>query len=822
MFIEKIDQNFIKINFYPNDEDIYIGDIFKVISPDKKGVLVQTTSIERSELDKRCNVARSKVLFTIEKTGELSPWQGNIPGNDFVVNKADPAEILSVTNTGNVPNPVLSGQLSCCKETVVNIEASFLEKPSVIIADKETQKNSLLSLLAKNLSEKEADVVFVNFDGDFSADCEATILKAGKDVKLPFDLIGLENLYDKILSSLSGEIRANIENIFLEIEDYLASGEISFLPFKIFVDSVNAENQANKIPELDLLTNNLFKLHKRGVFAENQREIVNLFASLSNNNLVVLDLSQIDKEWKPFFVDFIFSFNKEKMKKNFFLLMDIDKYSAYNDLDSAEIGQKVFNHGLKSGIKPIISINHDSNLMKTTLAQAENLFIFAPVEDSKISGLKPYITRLNQTEALISGKITNNIPLYVNLCAVDSETGVFFNSQSLAKQAGVDVNRCFEEEPYSSEVFQPNEFEKNPQYEEFSQENSYLDKEENEGAIENQSYSVDYGNDEFNAYQESSNMQEEEDEDFTSESKTPYQRAMEMLDDDPVEESAEEDVSEESYYRPDEDNNLDYAENTEYEEDEVSYYQSQEEFQDESVLDYIAGEIDENDENDVDQETNLQENVNTEFSDYDLNKFMDLDDDPVEESAEKDVSEESYYRPDEDNNLDYAENTEYEEDEVSYYQSQEEFQDESVLDYVAGEDDEEAQEEYISQPQSSYNVNSQEFSDDDINNFVDLDDDEPQMAETETVVEPKASAKKEKLPPPSTSALPVYNVSENGENDYSELDLKEGDAVKHDKYGVGVVKKVIGYSEKKLCSIQFEDIGRRLLDPKLAGLEKIN
>ena len=86
----------------------------------------------------------------------------------------------------------------------------------------------------------------------------------------------------------------------------------------------------------------------------------------------------------------------------------------------------------------------------------------------------------------------------------------------------------------------------------------------------------------------------------------------------------------------------------------------------------------------------------------------------------------------------------------------------------------------------------------------------------------KAAPKKEnKMPGPPVSNLPVYDVSEDKDTDSADIELKEGDTVRHKKYGIGIIKKVIGYSEKKLCSIQFENVGRRLLDPRIAELEKI-
>lgn len=68
------------------------------------------------------------------------------------------------------------------------------------------------------------------------------------------------------------------------------------------------------------------------------------------------------------------------------------------------------------------------------------------------------------------------------------------------------------------------------------------------------------------------------------------------------------------------------------------------------------------------------------------------------------------------------------------------------------------------------------------------------------------------------SDLPVYEAKQ---PDTEEEEFKPGMKVSHAKYGTGTVEKVIAYGKKTLCSIQFEHIGRRLLDPKVTPLERV-
>ena len=51
--------------------------------------------------------------------------------------------------------------------------------------------------------------------------------------------------------------------------------------------------------------------------------------------------------------------------------------------------------------------------------------------------------------------------------------------------------------------------------------------------------------------------------------------------------------------------------------------------------------------------------------------------------------------------------------------------------------------------------------------------------------------------------------------------FEQGDHVSHPKYGEGIVEKMIRYGNKTLCSINFVNVGRRLLDPAISEISKL-
>ena len=70
-----------------------------------------------------------------------------------------------------------------------------------------------------------------------------------------------------------------------------------------------------------------------------------------------------------------------------------------------------------------------------------------------------------------------------------------------------------------------------------------------------------------------------------------------------------------------------------------------------------------------------------------------------------------------------------------------------------------------------------------------------------------------------TPVVPVY-PAEDDDEDEIESDFQQGDIVNHPRYGQGVVEKIIKYGNKVLCSISFDNVGRRLLDPSVSDFSK--
>ena len=69
---------------------------------------------------------------------------------------------------------------------------------------------------------------------------------------------------------------------------------------------------------------------------------------------------------------------------------------------------------------------------------------------------------------------------------------------------------------------------------------------------------------------------------------------------------------------------------------------------------------------------------------------------------------------------------------------------------------------------------------------------------------------------PEKETLPIFKEEQN--TSPSET-YKIGDVIVHKKYGRGVIVKTIKYEERQLLQIEFDESGKKLLDPRVADIK---
>lgn len=73
----------------------------------------------------------------------------------------------------------------------------------------------------------------------------------------------------------------------------------------------------------------------------------------------------------------------------------------------------------------------------------------------------------------------------------------------------------------------------------------------------------------------------------------------------------------------------------------------------------------------------------------------------------------------------------------------------------------------------------------------------------------------------TNTSVPVYTTELPTDGSFDTVKISEGNIVYHQKYGKGVVESIFSYGKRTLCTIQFDESGRKLLDPNVAKLEQV-
>ncbi len=112
----------------------------------------------------------------------------------------------------------------------------------------------------------------------------------------------------------------------------------------------------------------------------------------------------------------------------------------------------------------------------------------------------------------------------------------------------------------------------------------------------------------------------------------------------------------------------------------------------------------------------------------------------------------------------------------------------------------------------------------DVNSEITENEDENENSEEQIEVtkEEKNPEINENINTREKQDIPVYETDLPESISPENLPFKIGDKVFHPKHGKGVIEGFANYSNKILfCQIEFENVGRRILDPRIAGIEKI-
>lgn len=580
----------------------------------------------------------------------------------------------------------------------------------------------------------------------------------GKEFKLPLNYDTINFIYDTELEDVDATSKAIIQDIFIEVQEYTKTLPEGYLPFETFLNVVDQQYKETQITELVLLKNKLLKYRDLNVFAETLKDVLNLSIAIEKSDITVIDIS-----------DMPHTLQKEIMSYTYNIMNSIksDIYS-FVKIDNSNTDKKLLKKFLvRSNVYTTIICSHEYKYLPEIKEAAQNLILFAPLTlQHDFASYNTFLNKLNSDEFIIYGAHTQNIPLIVELDDIEIDE----NTEDDLKKQDTQTDNIVpmpEIKPSSKE-----EKEKEKEEDEIIEENTIEEEEINSETNENslEMPEVEYPDitiDEIPIEQNNNQAEETEiisvNEDIQLNNEiAPVDNILSIEEELPTEPTIIENNS-----------STNNPENIIIEDSPIEITTEEPNTQNENLEIYNSeNNIEEIEEDEIEPQIELQEpEIDYSVEDIDIEEnfgepqIIENNDDLIEQVA-KDVDK-AFYEKLPDENYELPDND---------------------------------------------NIETDELTEDDLNLIDDLAIDDTNMQLDNSFQESENIEQ--------TPVVPIYETEDLEPKENQKLE--PGDRVSTPKYGEGIVEKMIKYGNKMLCSIEFPNIGRRLLDPAMSEIIKLD
>ena len=856
MRILEVRDGFVK---FEADETVCLSSFIQ-IDGIEKSYIAQVIQLKRSGENA---IGYAKILFLYD--GSLLNYDKTLPSKEAEI-KEFTFEILS--NSIDVTNPIIIGKTQV-SDLNITIDSSAFDKKMLISIDDKKSNNLIVRNLVKQFNNLDKNVVIIDTLGII----EAKKLVAGVDFKLPLNTDSLAFMYQDCLNDATADSKSLIVEIFKDLAEY--SKTVPFVPFEALKSIVDDMVDKSHVFKLLVLKNKLAKFDRLGYFAKNKHEVDSLKQHL-NSKCTIIDLSKLDSAFMNRYLSFIYEtmsddsqvileLSNTASKKNikdiltnniattfvthsrFKYLNDIknvfDNFVIMPSIANNEIFN-IYNTFLKAMpqntyliageatnyiplISPIKQINDTIEIAKTEETddnleqELENIVEDDIIPDETASEVDELeqSEKIEETEEEVVEEAENKISDEDILANIEEKSNDVISKATENLVAPVEVNMFDDseedDEKESNVVTQivdelPETFMKDDTMQSDAPTLSEEDLQDNEAIVEEiplaESFSTEVHQSEeviedYVPIEDFESVEEISlDDEFSDETESEINDLQE-LETENISFKAE-DLEEtefntaqdnETEIELDEDINLDLEEQPELEisAEEPLTEESEKELSVMPLNDDLSQDDVGLDELNADGFKEITELNPDDMDDNDI--IVDLEeekelDENADEQIVKDVDKVFTTRKDDDisdSDLDFIDELNSDEDGVL-----EEIQDDSVLEELADSDEEDGILEEIQDAPPVIETK---------------EDEEQEILETRNA---------------STPIVPVYEADIPQEDIVMSDPIQQGDTVTHAKYGTGVVEKMIKYGNKTLFSINFDNIGRRLLDPTLTEIKK--
>lgn len=766
MQVLEIKNNLVKIAYDVNDNLALSS--FVIIEDTNTPYVAQVVNVKA---DKLTNFAIVKLLFTFNEEGILKNYNGTIPSLKSTVSILPSKELLDIIP---IENNLIMGELAQ-QNVTLNVDKTILDNNLLVCSDNVENTNILLKNITKQIDEK---IVIFDTDGLFDAENKITF---GKDFKLPLNYDTINFIYENELDDVDATSRAVIQDIFIEVQEYTKNLPEGYLPFETFINVVDQQYKETQIPQLVLLKNKLIKYRDLNAFAETLKDVLSLSIAIDKSKVTIIDISEMAPVLQ-----------KEIMSYTYGVMKGINEtIYSFVKVDNANSSKRLLKTFLsRDGIYTTIICRHEYKYLPELKSAAQNLILFTPQTlQHDFAAYNTFLNKLNTDEFIIYGAHTQNIPLIVELDELELDT----QNDDDETESEKDI----EEIPSSNVVPMPAPVQNTAPQEnvtetpepEIQEEETFKAPEveypdlgfENETPSSNEAQTVDFPE------TETLNVTEEQPEENFTQIELP-----ETFEEPEIEEVQQEE--------PEEDIQKNF-------DNEIS----QEPIEEEVFM----------------PETDIpQVEINEDLSEQAIIEDSNISETPAEYTSQATEEQAPIYNILDDNEIDYQDaepevlplepEIDYSVEDIdieeNYQEPQPYDENEAMIEQAAKDVDkliyEKLPNEDVTLDDLS-DLQSDELTEDDLNLIGDL------ASDNGITPEPELEYNEEQPP-----VVPIYNAEDIEPQE--QQSLEPGDRVSSPKYGEGVVEKMIKYGNKMLCSIEFPNIGRRLLDPAMTEIKKLD
>ena len=860
MKVLEIKNNLVKVINETEEKLVLAG--FVVIDDDKTPYVGQIMSLKA---DGGISYAIVKLLFTFDTEGIVRNYDGSIPKLEANVNILDAKDLLEILP---VQTPVKLGKLAQ-QEFLLSVDRSIIQNNLLICSDSAKNTATLVSNFAKQIENNAESSVIFDIDGKYKEEKKFVF---GKDFKLPLNFDSINFIYGNDLTDVDSTSRAVIQDIFLEIQDYTRTIPEKFIPFDTFIDVVSQQYTESGIPELALLKNKLLKYKEENVFAQSKYEIISLKEYIRDNYTTIIDISNIDANLQREVISYVYSVLEDMNASIYTFVKVTDKNSDKKLLKQLLNENKIYTN---------LICNHNYKYVYELKAQTDNLILFAPeTTRHDFASYNTFLNKLNHDEFVVWGNSTQRIPLIIELSPIElikdepiymTETEIPEESYSAEEDEDVDEAS---ETSYIQPVVPPqtDETPHAPEHDFTENEDTYTDLSDD---IERKPQEEE----DYSALSSAENIEYEETDDFDAELdksieedlQDPNSLLMNTEEEEELQEAPANDfftkaepdeaseVDTEEVIMPDgeiiEEYNdasippdkttsaieIEQPEELYLQETNASQIQQEPELQQPEILsepDMIEPEAIEEIQEDAIETFPLENQIEQQI-DFEEPELVEQEEESFIEEEKTPQPQINLPDPEMDERIEQDLNSAGDEEgfeseaqapfeneqlpDTPELMTEDEDLNNALIEQVAKDVDQtfiynKIQEDNIDTP-----VSPDVLTEDDLNFIDNINHGENEILEPvvdtpenfdDNQDEPDSDEENNDAP---SQVVPVYPAN----TPVTNQTFEQGDHVTHPKYGEGIVEKMIKYGEKTLCSINFVNVGRRLLDPAISEIAKL-